>query len=354
MSPYERAASWLLRRPQRSLPAWLLGVLIAGTVPALAQEAPAEPWVEPWVETGTLSLQLENDLFGSGTDRHYTHGTRISWLTPAGDVPDWAAFSVRWLPFFPRGSEPRVGYSAGQNLYTPADITIAARQPNDRPYAGWLYGALTLIGTTDNSITKAELQIGMVGGSSFAEDTQRLVHKIIGSPEPKGWDYQLEDEPAFVLYYDRKWRALARFDAIGLDADFSPAIGVALGTVHVYGATGAMIRIGRDLPTDFGPPMIRPGMLGSSFSLPARGGFGWYLFAAVEGRAVARNLFLDGSTWRDSPSVDKKTFVGDLQAGAAISISGVRLSYTQIFRTEEFYGQPAGDRYGSFNVSFRF
>ena len=46
-------------------------------------------------------------------------------------------------------------------------------------------------------------------------------------------------------------------------------------------------------------------------------GFNWYLFAGLEGRAVFRNIFLDGNTFTDSHSVDSKHFVGDIQAGLA-------------------------------------
>jgi len=37
-----------------------------------------------------------------------------------------------------------------------------------------------------------------------------------------------------------------------------------------------------------------------------------YLFAFVDGRAVGRDIFLDGNTFTDSHSVTRKTFVGDL------------------------------------------
>ncbi|HEY3699135.1 MAG TPA: lipid A-modifier LpxR family protein, partial [Spongiibacteraceae bacterium] len=30
---------------------------------------------------GALTVALENDLFGAGTDKHYTHGTEISYVS---------------------------------------------------------------------------------------------------------------------------------------------------------------------------------------------------------------------------------------------------------------------------------
>ena len=56
----------------------ILPVLIILNLPALifADEDPAKP-----DSAGILSLQVENDLWGGGTDRYYTHGTRLSYLS---------------------------------------------------------------------------------------------------------------------------------------------------------------------------------------------------------------------------------------------------------------------------------
>jgi len=64
---------------------------------------------------------------------------------------------------------------------------------------------------------------------------------------------------------------------------------------------------------------------GSSF-VRAGQGRGGYVFAGVEGRAVARDIFLDGNTFQKSPSVDKEPLVGELAVGAALLFPGGRLS----------------------------
>jgi lipid A 3-O-deacylase len=48
------------------------------------------------------------------------------------------------------------------------------------------------------------------------------------------------------------------------------------------------------------------------------GEVGLYFFAGAQGRAVGRNIFLDGNTFRHSLSVPKKNFVADLQAGFSL------------------------------------
>jgi lipid A 3-O-deacylase len=135
--------------------------------------------------------------------------------------------------------------------------------------------------------------------------------------------------------------------------DATPDVGLALGNVYTHGQLGLTVRVGRDLPADYGPPRIRPSLPGSDYFRPdAR--FGWYLFAGVTGRAVARNIFLDGNTLADSPSVDKRHFVGDFQMGFAITFPSVRIAYTHILRTREFEHQAEADQFGSLSVSVRF
>jgi len=85
-----------------------------------------------------------------------------------------------------------------------------------------------------------------------------------------------------------------------------------------------------------------------------RNEWGWYAFAGVEGRAVARNIFLDGNTFSDSPSVDSLPLIGDLQFGIVATYNQIRLSFTQIMRTEEFEGQNDGDHYGSIALTYLF
>ena len=47
---------------------------------------------------GILSLAIENDLFAD-VDRHYTHGTRLSWLSPETDLPGWVEYWAGRMPY---------------------------------------------------------------------------------------------------------------------------------------------------------------------------------------------------------------------------------------------------------------
>lgn len=310
-------------------------------------------------QAGILSIQVENDLFGNGTDRYYTHGTRLSYLS-SEEVPAWLYHGARYVPLFSRTGTLRTSYAVGQSIFTPEEITERELIKDDRPYAGWLYAGFGLISDhrvrdgafQSNRLDSLELNIGLIGPESFAEDSQTTVHKWIGSPRPEGWSHQLRNEPGLMLVYDRQWQAQYLGGLWGLDIDLSPHIGGALGNVMTYLSTGATLRIGRDLPSDYGPPLIRPSLPGSGFFRPQQE-FGWYLFAGVDGRLVLYNVFLDGNTFTDSHSVDREPWVGDLQVGLVLTWKDVRVSFTNIFRTNEFEGQGSSTEFGSISISLR-
>ncbi len=301
---------------------------------------------------GVFNAVVENDLV-TNTDKHYTSGIRLSYVTPQTSEPAWAEGLAARLPLFGTADNLRFEVGLGQSLFTPRDITDRRPAADQRPYAAWLYGAVGLIAERGMHLDRIQLSLGVVGPAALGEETQSFVHELIGADDPKGWDTQLENEPSVQLTYQHNWRSLVSERLLGMEWDATPHLGGALGNVFIYGNAGITLRVGQNLPVDFGPPRIDPGLPGSGFFEPA-GRLGWYIFAGVDGRAVARNLFLDGNTLRESREVDKKPFVGDLQAGVAVTFGSMRLAYAQVLRTREFDGQDEADSFGALSLSLRF
>jgi hypothetical protein len=301
---------------------------------------------------GTLGIVFENDLFAN-EDRHYTTGVQVSWHPGADRTPGWAMRVARLLPRFSAGGAVHAGYALGQNIYTPSDIALKNPPLDDRPYAGWLYGAVGLGVETGRQYDQIALTLGVVGPTSLAGETQIEAHDISNASRPLGWDTQLGNEPGIVLTWQRSWRLPVALAPDGFEAELSPHAGGALGNVFTYANAGMTVRFGGNLPLDYGPPRIQPGIQGSVHFVP-RSGFGWYLFGGLEGRAMARNIFLDGNTFRDSRSVDKEPLVGDLQFGIVLAWRKARLSYTHVLRSREYETQQGDDNFGSVSLSVPF
>ena len=332
--------------------AWLL-LVIAVLLPLHTAAAEVRNSVELHEpkERGVWSLTSENDLFG-GTDRDYTNGIRIERVSPEDRVLpilDWAARQLPVLDLQRR--KLRQGLALSHAIFTPNDILLSEPDPDDRPYAGWLYVSGTVVATDDNIQDVLQLNLGVVGPAALGKFVQTTWHDFIEEDKPRGWDYQLRDEPGFEVIAQRMALYKGPSLPLGLETDYGIHAGGALGNVRTYAATGLTGRIGWDLGSDFGPPRIRPALAGAGTFSPQQP-FGAYLFAGVEGRFVLRDMFLDGNGWRDSPRVsDRNKLVADAQAGAAIHVENVQLAFTYVHRTEEFQRQAGPQRFGAVSIS---
>ena len=353
-----------------------VAILAIATCASFPQPARAGDADTAWVE----SILEEDDFWApNNTDRHYTHGVRLSVTT--GDVRDpfWQA-PFDWLgtltPAFPghagdadAGAESIVRrynlIPLGQNMYTPQNPSLANPDPRDRPYAGWLYGGVGLMQDTPDRRTEGDafagvdhfdelaLKLGIVGPGSLANATQTHYHLLIDVAPFRGWHAQIRNEPAFDLYYERKWRFYREGEG-GWGWDAIPQGGIRVGNVYDYLSAGGMARIGRNLRVDYGPPHIDQNLGADYINLDrlAAGNWGYYAFAGGEARAIGRNIFLDGNSFKSSASVSKFPAVGDAELGAAVFWGHYRLSYTWIYRSPEFLHQDGPDHYGSLNLTF--
>lgn len=311
---------------------------------------PAFGYEEP--KTGTLSVVFENDIFDR-YDRDYTGGIEVLWVPTVKQTPNWALSVAHSLPWIPEDAHLHPGYSIGQKVFTPRHLTLANPPPNERPYAGWLYGTIGLAAATERALDEVSMTLGVVGPASQAKEVQDFAHEITDGDKPQGWGTQLKNEPGIVLALQHSWREIANANLAGLDLDLTPHVGGAAGNIFTYANAGLMLRYGKNLPLDYGPPRIPPGVQGSGFFTPTNN-FGWYLFAGFDGRAVARNIFLDGNTFRESRRVDKEPFVGDLQGGIVFAWRSARLGYTHVVRTREYKTAEGPHKFGALSFSFSF
>ena len=318
---------------------------------ALACTAAASPVAAKDTRSGALSLLFENDIFFN-TDRHYTNGIALNYTTAPQDTPRWVTALAHDLPMFGGDGEVRTSYEVGQDMFTPQNTALANPDPTDRPYAGYLYLGLGLLEKDETHLDQIQLQLGVVGPAALAKETQFWIHGILGDPKPAGWAFQLHNEPAVEVIYERSFKIIPPKSFLGLFFDVEPHAGAAVGTVYDYANAGAMARLGFNLPDDFGPMRLEPSLPGSGFFEP-NGGLSAYIFAGVDGRAVGRNIFLDGNSWESSRSVAKNVFVGDLQFGAAIAFEDWRLSFSHVFRTKEFKNQSSADQFGAIALTAR-
>jgi lipid A 3-O-deacylase len=302
-----------------------------------------------------LTLTVENDLLGGGGDRNYTSGVRASWFDTGGAPPALARALDPAVPVFAFNETTSVHYSLGQNLYAPRVLLTREPDPLDRPYAAFVYGSMGLVTISGDRLDYLEATLGVVGPPALGKHTQKFVHSITNSDNPQGWSHQLETEPGAMLSWQRLWPETFKVEVDGLHFRASPYAGATVGNIYTYGSAGAMFQLVPKAYKWQGMPLrVRPAMPGTGYFSVPEGEFSWSVFAGIEGRAVARNIFLDGNTFEDSPSVDKKYLVGDANVGVAFTYGRTQLSYTLNLRSEEFHGQDRPDMFGAVSLGYRF
>ena len=343
------------------IPTWRCACLLIFTSTWLAVfEAHADD------QKGMLAFSEEDDSFanpfGPHQDRHYTQGLKVSLFTGDEFMTNTATWVNGLLPAW--GITPTANdfgwVILGQNIYTPQDLLESAPIKTDRPYAGWLYtgpiiqrrGQLT---DTLAVMENFEVNLGVVGPASLAEEAQTAVHRWWFPDDiPRGWHNQLKNEPGLVLKYARLWRwsptpnTARYFDVI-------PRVGGEAGNVFTLATAGLSMRAGFNLPSNFGEQIIdSPASVASPFTLHSPA-FSAYFFGGVDGRAVAHDITLDGNSFQNGPSVDKYPLVADLSWGFAVQVgSHLEFAYVHIDRTKEFRGQQGNDILGSLNLKLNF
>jgi lipid A 3-O-deacylase len=331
----------------RAALALFLGLMISGS--CVAEDAGDKS-----DEQGPLFLALEENDLVVRTDRHYTQGIKFAFMHEDQFLP--GVFGYLWGHIPELGFQAQIGkfgYQVGQNIYTPSDISVPDPPPDDRPYAGWLYAGFMLHrrGLTAGkwlTLESFELQLGVIGPPSLAEEAQTWIHEIRDFPLPQGWSHQLHTEPGLALRYERS----VRFSPEGPDPrylDFIPHAGFSLGNVETSGRLGLTVRLGVNLPRNFGVQTISSLSTteGGRLRLSSSPTWGFYVFTGLEGSLVGYNAFLDGNLFQSSPHVEKEVLVAEWKSGVAVVFKYVEVGFTFVERSREFTTQDRDNGYGS-------
>ena len=304
-------------------------------------------------DDAVLGVKMENDIIAADSDGHYSNGVEVAYSF----VPDEAhwtrsmAESLGWSA----ANLDVASYRFGHQIYTPDDIEIASLIEDDRPYAGLAYAGLSLFQSRDQGQWRDSrawhMDLGLAGPGAGGERFQRAVHRATSSDEPKGWDNQLENEPFFNMAYGQRWWRQSQLGP--LELEYGPALGAAVGNLYTYASSGLGLRFGKGLARSLGLPSINPGYGSGAYFEPDQS-FAWFGYINLDGRYMAHNMLLDGNTFSNSHSVDREQWVGDLQAGVALTWERWQVSFASVWRTREFKGQTEPDQFGSLVVARAF
>jgi len=320
-------------------------------------------------ETGNaFILRANNDFFkrkkNPSSDRRYTHGTSLGWIF--NKVP---SFLNNKFSF----DEKYSSFILNQDIYTPDNTYTSTLLQDEHPYSGELgliFGLhlkqyCTPFTINDYQIDQQyllsfELSIGTTGKFSYAGETQKTFHRLTGNAIPQGWENQLPSHVFAKLSIAAKRKAnfpLYR----DIDLQFIGNIGGDVGNTLVQASCGGEIRVGVNIPDDFGAFAMGAGSIACNIrgtTIKDHKRIGLYLVFLAEGKYVDYNYHIGK---RVSPVRE----IGELGVGWGISstrvalfnsshfiIPAFKLNLCYIVRTEEFEEQDGQHRFGSATLAF--
>ncbi|HVX84222.1 MAG TPA: lipid A deacylase LpxR family protein [Phycisphaerae bacterium] len=367
--PTARAAGTLQAPPLSLHPEDLPPAL--AQVPLLSDRPPeqyASKFTLYWDNDGGWAKPIDRH------DKHYTSGVgaSLAWRAP------WVDALLDNVPSiadeFPKGAtDHAMGFVGALTMYTPKHYVLTQPIPDDRPFAGYTYGGLFFQRANRQANVPVyealEVDLGILGPSSLAQNAQEMVHHTFGYPYPRGWSNQINDEAEFAIKYDRRWR----LDAWTPPADWQPwaprvqvlpQVGLTAGTVLDEAHAGAIFRAGWNMPDDFGPGNLA--MPGDFTYRPASPDdpFTWrdifrkqsfFLFARPYGELVARNSLLEGDAFsdRDPVTVSPEHALFGVEYGLSHRfLKYFEFTYSWTTESPEFKGQDKWDTWASVRLSF--
>jgi len=279
----------------------------------------------------TISLRIDNDAFDfwmlpwNRPDEEYSSGVHITY--DGGDAPWWSRRFLRQSQACTTSSrECRMGRAEiGQDLYTPATSkTNPVPAPGSRPNAGWLYLSQTARSLRVSRSDELTLTFGVTGRPSLGKFTQTIAHNAAPTfNRPSDWSDQVGFEPGLGARYEQRRRIAQDDRAIGFDV--IPRFALTAGNVSTAAEIGVQTRTGWHLRHPW---------------LPRDGPLEIALTGGVSARAVARDLFLDGNTFRDGPHVGHEVFVGSGEIGVLIRFRALSLAYRAVNDTRSYAAGP--------------
>jgi lipid A 3-O-deacylase len=270
-----------------------------------------------------FTFTLENDAF-VGEDNGYTNGVGITY----GKGP-FAEFNNKTLPGWlhwltsdlyvstMKNKQRGVAHMFFQRMQTPQDLEQEELIVDDLPYVGLIAWQGTLYAWDNQVSDQFSLYLGVVGPISFAEEAQTLIHGIMGSQEPEGWDNQIGNEPVFKIEAQRVWN-LYRTNGLGKEYDILGLWGAGIGNLESATKAGLAIRWGTNLKSSFPSFSLQVDRQINPLSLSSSNDF--YVFLGAGAGLVFNNILINGNTFNDSHSVPLEHYQNQLSTGVAWNI----------------------------------
>ncbi len=304
-----------------------------------------------------FTFTFENDVF-VGRDDGYTNGTGITFGKAgfdefnAGNVPAWIHWLIknRYISTKP-GKTRAIAHMFFQRMQTPRDITVNDFIADDLPYAGLLAWQGTAYSWDTNVSDQLSLYLGIVGPATLAAEAQKVIHKMIGADDPKGWQYQLNNELIVKIEVQRAW-SLYRNDSKRFQYDIVGLGGAGIGNLKTAAKGGFAVRWGTNLSSSLAAFSLQADRHVNPLAFSDSNDF--YFFAGARAGVVAYDVLINGNAFTDSHSLPLEHLQNEVAAGALWSVNRWAFVFALSSSSAKTTLNDDRERYGVLSVTYRY
>ena len=291
-----------------------------------------------------FGFRSENDSYlAGGKDRYYTNGLALNFRTALNEMK----FKNKNL------NKMILEMEAGQKIFNPQSGSISNSIYVDRPFAGYLYGGVSLnfLFQSENNL-KLSLNGGTIGPASLAKEAQELMHKVIGFYEIDGWQWQINNELAINASAEYNY-LINRFANEKVDFTVNSYINV--GNTFSGSGIGLTFRSGAINPlfkSATSQSRISNSAIQKEFTEKE-----FFFYAKPMLNYVIYDATIQGGLFNKDkgPIVfDAKPLVFSQLIGATYSKNRITADFSILFKTKEVKSSAKPHQYGSIALFYRF
>ena len=280
-----------------------------------------------------LFFYFENDVLFKD-DFDYTNGIELKYMR---NKP----ISIFGLDF------DDYGMGVLQLMFTPTTLKIPHIIYNDRPYVGLLASNFILQKQYKHHYDNYEILLGVIGEWSYADKTQKYIHKKIDAANPVGWHNQLPNEVVANFMFTRAYQFDNKLYK-SIFMTYEPKAKIQFGTWQndLEGMLDLKLGSKQYKPTDHGIQQRH---------LQSKSNYNFYLLCGCSIKYVLYSTQLDGNVFGTPEHwVDSEDFVYEYRYGIGVGYKKFELNFLSIIRSKEYTTQYKKAKFNSINASIAF
>ena len=294
-----------------------------------------------------LSLMVQNDAFVASDGGGYTSGITLARLrsvspgqTSIAPLPVVGTLA----PWLGVGPAVLTRFSLSQIMVTPRDLSRKVPDPADAPYVGALWLGAAQVSVRDGVADIVGLRVGVMGPASGARRSQTLIHRLIGSERPEGWDSQGPNRLLLGVERYRGWRLGSDGGQGGRPgADAIVVAGGTLGNLQSSAGASIVLRYGTGLERSY-PASLRQELRSAD---PVLLGSGWFVYAGLHGDRVFSHAGIGENRYADNGTAELRRKQSVAMAGVAYGLPRASVSFSLQSASQLVTSTDKRELYGS-------